>query len=168
MDYAELVDLLDGTNTFDLYRLNDVINQMLDDPKRLIAIKRKLRLGQAIKYYLLSDGRLQQGIVVKVKTTRVVIRDDVDGRRWDVPLCAISLDDNSIVDMAPAMPAQEKLSKSDFRVKDNVGFSDKSGQDRYGKIVRLNKKTATIECDQLGTWRVSYALLHKVIEFDAD
>lgn len=168
MDYSELVDLLDSTNTFDLYRLNDVINQMLDDPKRLIAIKRRLRLGQSVMYYLTSKDPLQRGIVEKIKTTHVLIRNNLDGRRWDVSLCAISLDDSSVVEFAPPMPAQEKLSKSDFRVKDNVGFSDKSGQDRYGKIVRVNKKTATIECDQLGTWRVSYALLHKIIELDAD
>jgi hypothetical protein len=73
-----------------------------------------------------------------------------------------------VEDITLPIPAREKLSKSDFRVGDSVGFSDKSGQDRYGKIVRLNKKTATIECDQLGTWRVSYALLHQVIEFEAD
>ena len=32
----------------------------------------------------------------------------------------------------------------------------------------LNKKTATIECDQLSIWHASHALLHNVIEFYAD
>lgn len=32
----------------------------------------------------------------------------------------------------------------------------------------LNKKTATIECDQLSIWHVSHALLHNVIKFYAD
>lgn len=151
MDYSELADLLDSASTFDLYRLNDVINQMLDDPKRLIAIKRRLRLGQPVMYYLTSKEPLQRGIVEKVKTTRVVIRDDADGHRWDVPLTAINLDPDSVVDVPPFKPAQETLSKNDFQVGDSVGFCDKSGQDRYGQIVRLNKKTATLECDQHST-----------------
>lgn len=57
--------------------------------------------------------------------------------------------------------------ESALSVGDIVGFIDRSGSEQHGRAVRLNQKTATIESENQG-WRVSYELLHKVIDIDMD
>src|SRR3974390_3037373 len=44
-----------------------------------------------------------------------------------------------------------------------ASFVDRYQQTRIGKIVRLNLKTATLEC-HTGEWRVSYGLLQHVVD----
>jgi len=48
-------------------------------------------------------------------------------------------------------------------VGDTASFVDRHQQPRVGKIVRLNLKTATLECDN-GEWRVSYGLLQHLVD----
>lgn len=46
---------------------------------------------------------------------------------------------------------------------DVVGFLDRQHQQRTGKVVRLNDKTVTLQCDR-AQWRVGYSHLHRVFE----
>ena len=53
--------------------------------------------------------------------------------------------------------------REDFKIGDTASFVDRHQQTRVGKIVRLNLKTATLECDN-GEWRVSYGLLQHLVD----
>jgi hypothetical protein len=44
-----------------------------------------------------------------------------------------------------------------------VSFNDRNYQTRFGKIVRLNQTTATVDCDN-EQWRLSYDLLQYVVD----
>jgi hypothetical protein len=44
-----------------------------------------------------------------------------------------------------------------------VGFVDRDQQQRTGKIIRLNDKTVTLQCDHT-RWRVAYSFLHRVVD----
>ena len=55
------------------------------------------------------------------------------------------------------------LTREDFRVSDTVGFEGRDLLQHFGKIVRLNQKSATVACDEV-EWRVPYALLHRIVE----
>ena len=58
------------------------------------------------------------------------------------------------------------LDKSQLKVGDMVGFQDNQNNDVYGKIIRLNQKTATIKTNTNSEWRVGYEWLYEVIDVD--
>ncbi|MFL9999317.1 hypothetical protein PQR34_48845, partial [Paraburkholderia sediminicola] len=63
---------------------------------------------------------------------------------------------------APAPPPRAQ--REEFFIGDTVGFTDKHLSERVG-IVRLNAKTASIAVnDSEGHWRVSHALLRKIVD----
>lgn len=159
MNYSELVELLDRANAFDLYRLRTAIDNMIDDPRRIIEVKTSLRLGQEVTYFEGSTNSVHEGVVENIKKTRAVVRDKLDGKRWSIPLCAINIRD---VDVA-IQSHRQGLTKNELSIGDRVGFIDKSGIERTGEVVRLNQKTVTVESES-GEWRVAYQLLHKVID----
>ena len=63
----------------------------------------------------------------------------------------------------PAPPSRTQ--REEFFIGDTVGFTDKHPSERVGIIVRLNAKTASIAVNGTdGHWRVSYALLRKIVD----
>lgn len=163
MNYAEIIQALDNASAFDLYRLHRALDNMIDDPKRIIEIKIALRLGQKIQFYDASTNRLHNAIVEQIKLTKAVVKKLDDGRRWNIPLCAINLRGS---DVSITMEKPAGLSKNELQVGDVVGFVDRAGIEQHGTVIRLNQKTASIESGKHG-WRVSYALLHTVIDHDS-
>ena len=165
MNYQELMVLLDQASAFDLFRISQVLNDMIDEPKRIIEVKSKLRMGMRVEYF---DARLRKAVPVtieSIKQTRATARDD-QNRRWDVPFCAINVRD--IDPHAPITPPPESgPSKSDFSVGEGVAFIDRSGLEQFGVIIRLNRKTATVQGHGV-SWRVGYDLMNKVIDTRAD
>jgi hypothetical protein len=58
-----------------------------------------------------------------------------------------------------------RTQREEFFIGDTVGFTDKHLSERVGIVVRLNAKTASIAVnDTEGHWRVSYALLRKIVD----
>jgi len=51
-----------------------------------------------------------------------------------------------------------------LKVGDAVGFRARQNQDKYGPVVALNQKTATILTQDNQKWRVAYQFLFPVIE----
>ena len=164
MNFSDLIALLDKASAFDLYRLSHVLNGMIDDPRRLMEVKAKLRLGQCVEFFDARNHRVREVRVEQIKQTRAAVRDLEDGRRWDIPLCAINVRGSEAEFHRVETPG---LSRSDIQVGDRVGFIDKSGREQSGRVIRLNQKTATIESTDV-SWRVSYSLLHKVIDADGE
>ena len=62
--------------------------------------------------------------------------------------------------------ANQGLGRNEVAIGDFVGFVDRNGQQRSGRITRLNDKTVTLICEQL-KWRVDYSLLHRVVDASA-
>ncbi|MFM2274200.1 MAG: hypothetical protein RL211_72 [Pseudomonadota bacterium] len=70
----------------------------------------------------------------------------------------------------PASSAQTKPSpppeiarREDFRIGNRVSFTDRDLQQRVGLIVRINQRTATLDCDGQ-TWRVAFGLLRHLVD----
>lgn len=166
MDYSQIIEVLNNASGFDLYRLRSAIDNMIDDPQRLIEVRLSLRLGQNIEYYEPSHNRVYEGVVEKIKQTRVVVKCKDDGRRWDIHACAINLRKVAVdIDQHRT----KGLTRNEISIGERVGFIDNAGNECSGKVLRLNPKTVTVACEhENGTWRVSYCLLHKVIELEAD
>jgi hypothetical protein len=65
--------------------------------------------------------------------------------------------------VAPLRPPPEIHHKQDVRVGQRVSFTDQSLKRHVGEIVRINKRTTTVQCDGRA-WRVAFALLQHVTD----
>ncbi len=162
MNYSEIIEELETASTFDLYRLQVAIGHLLEEPKRLKAIKRRLKPGQEITYFDRGENRLVEARVIKLKQTRLLVERKDNRERWDIPFYWVNLE--NVETEAPVSPNRVGLDKSQVRVGDQVGFEAREGEILYGEVTRLNRKTVTMVVDGEGQWRVAYSLLFPVIE----
>jgi len=160
----DILDSLRQAPSAELYRLYLTIGKMLDDPRRILEIRQRLHLGMAVNY--IGDDPLgppAQGTIVELRQTQAVVQDSATRRRWGVLYAAIIPDTASGQDHEQASPPRTQ--RDEFFIGDTVGFTDKHLSERVGIIVRLNAKTASIAVnDSDGHWRVSYALLRKIVD----
>jgi hypothetical protein len=117
------------------------------------------------------DAAMHTGRIVAMHERELTIDDLERGTRWKgVPYAAIDFgvtdgsDEVEILDASsPSQPTPRPRSRPDFQIGNAVSFVDRDQRIRFGRIVRLNQKTASLECDN-GAWRVSYALLRPVVD----
>jgi hypothetical protein len=64
---------------------------------------------------------------------------------------------------AKPTPPPEIASRADFRVGNRVSFTDRNLQHRVGLIVRINQRSATLDCSGQ-TWRVAFGLLRPLVD----
>ena len=115
----------------------------------------------------LCDGHTR---VVAMKDRRVTVLDEASRTHFTLPYAAIvttphSGSDNGDETSVPVKPTPppEIASREDFRVGNRVSFTDQSLQHRVGLIVRINQRTATLDCDGQ-TWRVGFGLLRPLVD----
>jgi len=158
----KLLDALHSASSLELFRLSMLIEKLLADPNRIIAIRKNLILGQAVRYFDFQTGELQDGRITAMGDRQVTIQEQRSHRAWKLPYAAIELAAKS----EPAPPSTPRVVapvRSDFRRGDRVSFEDRYLRIHVGRIVRINTRTATVEAE--GTsWRVSFALLRPVID----
>ncbi len=159
MDYNLILSELQKASTFDLYRLQAAITRLLDDPERVIAIKRQLRPDMEITYFHQEENRLIPARVLELRKTRAVIQDLQSERRWTIPLYMINLQ-GADTDIAPRRNGLDRLS---LRIGDTVGFTGRDGEELFGTLIKLNPKRAKIQTTK-GVWAVPYAMLFTVID----
>ena len=111
-------------------------------------------LGDPVRFR--HSGRSVNGhIARKTKKTGLVVTEG--GRTFSIPwplLIARSGAESKRV-VTPSEAA-----KARFRVGDRVEFTNR-GRPVRGKIVRMNPKTADVDCDSGAEWRIHYQLLNK-------
>ena len=160
MNYTAILEALGQASLFQLFRLNAAISNQLDDPTRIAAVKRVLRVGQTVRWFDSTENRLVEARLMKINRTRAEIRNLVDGKPWTIPFYLIELEGQ---DVAIAPQKRQALDRNSLRVGDRVGFKDRQGQERFGQVVKLNPKSASVQVDAL-RWRVGYGLLLPVID----
>jgi hypothetical protein len=101
---------------------------------------------------------------LKLRQTQAVVQDSATRRRWGVLYAAIIPETSTVqphVEPTPPLRTQ----REEFFIGDTVSSTDKHRSERVGIAVRLNAKTASIAVnDTDGHWRVSYALLRKIVD----
>ncbi|MCP4474182.1 MAG: hypothetical protein GY821_06375 [Gammaproteobacteria bacterium] len=161
MDYTELFEQLKDASLFDLYRLSLAINQSLDDPKAIQAIKKQLSVGRRVNYFCPQKNGQIAAIITKCSAKRVHIREVESGKPYTLPYYMLNLAevDTAIQSLSGQLTAQT------LQVGDLVGFKNREGKDLIGKIVRLNSKTVTMFiASTQERWRVHYSNLYRVYE----
>ena len=162
MNYTEILEQLNKATLFDLHRLQAAIYQELHNPKRLDAIKIHIKPGQTISYFDVDLNCLVDAVVIKTMNTLCLVKNIKDSVRWKISFASINLEGVD-TDIKPSSQ-QRGIPKQVLKVGDNVGFKNKEGQDLYGRVIRLNPKTATIEVAPKHKWRVHYSYLFPVLD----
>jgi hypothetical protein len=160
MNYAEVLAALDEASLFQLYRLNAAIGNQLDDPRRVHAVKQALRVGQTVRWFDQVENRMLEARLLRMNRTRAEIENLGDGKRWSIPFYRIDLDGE---DVAITTQKRQAIDRNRLSVGDRVAFKDREGQERFGQVVKLNTKTASVQVGSV-RWRVSYGLLAPVID----
>jgi hypothetical protein len=86
----------------ELYQLSWVIEQVLADPRRIVQARSDLHLGQQVRYFSWSDGKLHAARVASMKDSRVTVIDDQSKRHVSVPYAAITSE--AAPERTPARP----------------------------------------------------------------
>ena len=166
----KLIEELPMATSAELYQLSWVIEQLLVDPRRIVQARGQLHTGQQVQYLNWEDGKLRSARVVSMKDRRVTVLDEATRTHFTLPYAAIVLTEPSVAQAAgvppeqsPPRPPPEIAGRADFRVGQRASFTDQQLQRRVGLIVRINQRTATLDCDGQ-TWRVAFGLLHHLVD----
>ena len=162
MDYSKIMSELDNASLFDLYRLQSAISKELDNPQRIEKIKRLIKAGDTVSYFDSNQNRLVEAEVLEIKRTRVLVSNKHDMKRWDIPFYMVNIEDIP-VDIFRSEKAVG-MDRHEIRIGDVVGFKDRANNNRRGKVVRTNPKTVTLFVEPNQKWRVSYSMLHPIID----
>jgi hypothetical protein len=161
LNYTQLIGELEQASLFDLYRLRVGISKMLDQPARIKAIKKRLRLDMEITYFDQTENRLIPATVEEFQRTKLLVRNISDGIIWKIPFYMVNID---AVD-TDIHADQGKVDRNTLKVGETVGYHDRQQREQYGKIIRINPKTVTLHLINSGAeWRVPYSLLFKVVD----
>ena len=155
-DWRRLLAALPHATDRDLVRLRLAIDRILLDPQRIAAIRRDLRVGQEINYVSERRNRVSSGRVVEMMADRVLIETGEGMLRWlHYASIQVSAPYEGDVEAAEARPLP-------YVAGDMVSHDDR-GVHRFGKVVRVNRKTVTVESGGR-TVRVPHAALRPVVD----
>ncbi|MBA3570192.1 MAG: hypothetical protein H0W28_12860, partial [Pyrinomonadaceae bacterium] len=163
MNYTFIIDELRAASLFDLFRLRAALTLQLEDPARIEQVRRSLRPGMKISYFDEAQNRLIEATVRELHRTRLLVENQQDKKLWSIPFGAVNLDGVE-TEIRGVSAEQQALSRSRLKVGDAVGFRDRQNRDKYGHVVTLNQKTATILTSDQQRWRVTYHFLFPVID----
>jgi hypothetical protein len=159
LDLRSVMSALENASDLELLQLRTAIAHLLENPKRILAIRQRLNTGMPVEYWSLRDRRTHRGRIAHFKPEQVLIHRDDGGHVW-VEYAALVIEGHQGV---PEPASRPMLTREAFRLGDTVGFEGRDLLQHIGTIVRLNQKTATIACQE-GEWRVSYSLLHRIVD----
>ena len=163
-----VLDALHNASSLELFQLSTLIERLLADPRRIIAVRKDMNLGQTVRFVDWRDGSLREGKVVAMRDTQVTLQDLRERKEWKLPYAAIEppLPDPATRPqaVAPEPPAAPRPTRNDFRCGEKVAFEDKYLQTVVGTIVRINSRTATIDPGDGTQWRVGFGLLRHILD----
>lgn len=160
IDFSDTLAALKSASAFDLFRLRAAIDRVLDQPGWMLAVQARLRVGRQIEYFDPQANRSHRGQLLELRRRQAVVLDLATHKRWLISYASINLDGADVeIRERPATG----LGRNEVAVGDVVGFLDRDQQERSGRVVRLNDKTVTLLSGHQ-QWRVSYGLLHRVID----
>ena len=165
-----MIDALQGASSLQLYQLKAMIEGMLADPRRGLAARANLHLGQSVRFVDFRDGQMRSGKIIAMKDTQATVLEQGTKRTWKIPCVAMQgyTDAERRAEEAPYEPPPEPVTAAtkarEFQRGDTVTFDDRDGRTVTGVIVRINQRTATLGTGDGGTWRVPFHMLRHVLD----
>lgn len=168
MNDTKLIEALSNASSLELFELSTIIDRLLADPRRIVAVLGKLNLGKPVRFMDWRTGQMRSGKVVEMKANQVTVHEDDTRSHWKLSYAAIDPGEVSERFESPTptvnqMPVH-KPGPEDFRRGNKVSFTDKYLQPQVGTITRINQRTATVDCEGGSGWRVPFAMLRHVTD----
>ncbi|WP_157271398.1 hypothetical protein [Azohydromonas aeria] len=165
----KLIDALSQASSLELFQLSTIIDRMLADPRRIIAVRAHMHLGQTVRFLDWHDGRMRSGKVVAMRDHQVTLHETDARREWKLPYAAIEpppagAQPTASTAAPPTPAALSQPGRDDFRCGEKVSFEDRYMQTQIGTIVRINQRSATVETADGPGWRVPFRLLRHVVD----
>lgn len=162
----KLIDALNNATSLELFQLSTIIERLLADPRRIIAVRTNMNLGQSVRFLDWRDGQMRQGKVVAMKDTQVTLHEEATRREWKLPYAAVEPPKvtGRPAPAAPPRPSPATASRGDFHGGEKVSFDDKYLQPQVGTVVRINQRTATVDTGNGHSWRVPFHMLRRVLD----
>jgi hypothetical protein len=86
---SRMVEALQDTPSMQLDQMRALIDLLLDDPKREMAARMKLHLGQAVQFIDHRTGQVRHGkLIARHDKQATVLEEDVR-RTWKIPYVAL-------------------------------------------------------------------------------
>ena len=167
-----MIEALQGASSLQLYQLKAIIEGMLADPRRGLAARASLHLGQAVRFVDFRDGQMRSGKIIAFKDTQATVLEQGTKRTWKISCASMQgytdaqRQDQQTPYVPPPEPAAATSKTREFQQGDTVTFEDRDGRGITGVVVRINQRTATIGTGTAdgGTWRVPFHLLRHVLD----
>lgn len=174
-ELAFLVRNLPQADALELVRLEYAVRALYLEPKRVLAIRVQLHLGMTARFFDRHSGAFHSGRIVAMNDRGVSIDEPtLNLRHTNVPYAAIDLrtlpaqtevEVEVVMASAPQRPAAKVPARAEFKVGDRVTFNDRDNVPVTGTVSRVNRKTVSVTPDNmLGGWRVSAALLNRLVD----
>lgn len=166
----QMIEALEAANSLQLYQLKSIVEAMLADPRRGLAARTSLHLGQSVRFVDFRDGQMRSGKIVAFKDTLATVLEQGTRRRWKIPCVAMQghIDaerhDAQQDYVPPPEPVTPATKPQAFQQGDSVTFDDRNGRAITGVVVRLNRHTATLGTGDGGTWRVPFHMLRHILD----
>lgn len=161
---AVLIDALNHASSLELYQLGALVDRLMTDPKRIIAIRKDLHLGQVVRVYDARADVMRPARIVDMRDAQLTVQGIEHRFDWKLPYAAVDpAQTGTNPQEPPPQPALRKPTRSDFNRGEKVSFTDRHLQVHVGVITRCNPKTASVACDG-ETWNVPYAGLRSVLD----
>lgn len=168
MTDTKLIEALSNASSLELFELSNIIDRLLADPRRIVAVRNKLNLGKSVRFMDWRTGEMRAGKVMAIKGDQVTVHEDGTRTQWKLSYAGIDpgedeerLESNlpPVIETAPHKPGRD-----DFRRGDKVSFTDKYLQPQVGTIARINQRTASVDCEAGTSWRVPFAMLRHIMD----
>jgi hypothetical protein len=165
MQDAVLIEALNRATSLELYQLAALIERLITDPRRILAIRKDLHLGQVVRFYDARHDAMRLGRIVQMREGQLTLHGTEVHGEWKLPYAAVQPAPPGMKPEAspPTEPTQPNPTRADFRRGDKISFTDRHLQVHIGTITRCNPKTATVDCDGQA-WSVPYGTLRHVLD----
>lgn len=143
----KLLDVLHRASSLELFSLRTAIDKSIADPRRIIAIRQPLALGQSVRFLNPQIGDMRGWPITAMADRHVTIEQLNTRVVCKLPFAAI--EPMPVTAGAQSRsPAPTKVAapvQADFRRGDQVSFEDRYLQIHIGHIVRINPRTAIVD-----------------------
>ena len=164
MQDAALVAALNSATNMELYQMAALVERLMTDPRRIVAIRKDLHLGQRVRVYDSRADHMRPARIVAMGDTQVTVQGTEHRFDWKLPYAAIQpLAPGDRAAPPPAVPAAPNPARGDFAKGDKVSFTDRHLQVHVGVITRCNPKTASVASGDMA-WIVPYRMLRIVLD----
>lgn len=156
-DWQQLFDALPLASDRDLVRLRVAIDRILLDPERIAAIRRELTVGQTVSYLSERQHGINSGRIVELMADRVLIQTRDEQPRW-LHYASIQIGTPHDGDVESSLATRRPYAAGDM-----VSYEDRDLVHRFGVVIRVNRKTATLENEGVRV-RVPHVALRPVVD----